>query len=300
MSECLERWMEKAEFPAQAREVLRQADSRLRQDPAVFAEFEALAGAFSADGHAAPIDDVLRRLTALAGRCGVHPYTLHLLFYMAGARPLREKYAARGIPEAIYWNTMADLRYKLAECREVYGVWGTFVGSWFPRFFTLERFALGRLQYELARFAPESYTRGGCTVRRGDRVLSVHIPSAGPLTRESRMDSYRRAYAFFRKERNGGPLVLQCESWLLYPPYAAVFPEGSRIRDFRSDFDIIGQEDQTDFQDAWRVFGAGWQQPPDRLPARTSLQRAFARWFKDGGPAGEGFGVLLFDGSRIL
>ena len=114
------------------------------------------------------------------------------------------------------------------------------------------------------------------------------------------MDSYRRAYAFFQEELQGKPLVCTCHSWLLYPPYNQVFSPTGNTADFRKDFQILGGEAQETFHDAWRVFGADYQKPVEELPEKTSMQRAFKAWLSAGQKPGEGFGVLVFDGERLL
>lgn len=69
------------------------------------------------------------------------------------AERLRENYRAAGLTDELFWDTIADLKFKLIECYDVYGIWGTFVASWYPWFYTMHRFKLGRLQYEAVHFS---------------------------------------------------------------------------------------------------------------------------------------------------
>ncbi len=131
-------------------------------------------------------------------------------------------------------------------------------------------------------------------------MKSIHIPSSGePFNREARMDSYRQAYAFFKEELGGGPLFCVCHSWLLYPEYKKILKPGSNIVDFQSDFDII-KADAEEFGDAWRVFGPQYTLPAADLPEDTSMRRAFKQHLLSGGTTGEGLGILIFDGEKIV
>ena len=229
------------------------------------------------------------------------------MMLLVGCLPeLRRRYEAAGLEDELFWAMMMDLKYKLMECHTVKGQWGTFVGRWFDWHYKMKRFALGRLQFEVKEWhREEPYERAGVKVQKGDAVINMHIPSAGPLTRSLRMDAYRRAYAFFADCYYDGKLVLTCHSWLLDPVYATFLPEHSNVVDFQRDFDIYDVEKVDNFGDAWRIFGAAGDQPVDQsnaaeLPRETSMQRAFADFLAAGGQTGEGHGVIVFDGKEIL
>jgi hypothetical protein len=192
---------------------------------------------------------------------------------------------------------MNDLKYKLAECKTVHDIWGTFVFGWFREFYLMTRFGLGRLQYDVLTYNWEPYTKYGQSIQKGDAVFNCHIPSAGPLTKELCLDSYKRAYDFFGCR----PLVVICDSWLLYPPQREFLPPSSRILEFMDNFDVIKSWDHADgFPDAWRVFGSDHTLPPDQWPTATGLQRAYAERVKQGLPVGNGQGVLVFDSEKII
>ena len=229
-----------------------------------------------------------------------HHFTTDFLLYVFAARALKERYQAAGIAEEIYWDTMRDLRWKFDECLAVHGIPGTFVASWYYGFFNMSRFALGRLQYEHRGFDMDEYTCAGITLRRGDDVLNCHIPSSGPLTEESRLDSYRRAWEFYQKDFPGGVVPIVCSSWLLYPEHADFLPPHSNILSFMRDFAILRSSVDEKFANAWRVFGADASKPASQWPRDTSVRRAFAERICSGGTVGSGYGVLLFDGRKIL
>lgn len=232
-------------------------------------------------------------MIALAEQCGLSPYTVKLFVLMETAGRVRPQLEQKGISGQLYWDTFEDLRYKLQECYAVYGVWGTFVGFWYDRFFRGDLVKLGRLEYENSPYPlEEPYVWGDRVVKKGDTVRELHIPSSGEsFDLESRLDSYRKAKNFFGDE----PLFCFCDSWLLYPVYRELFAEGSNTRSFMGDFHIVEQAEQESFQDAWRIFGADAGKAPADLPEKTSMQRAFKQHLLKGGSVGCGVGVLIFD-----
>jgi len=288
--------MERTAFPAEAREELLRCAQTLEGA----GQGEALLGAleyfyrndFTTTGVQPLIDGI-------AQNAGLSPYTVWMLFLLQGAKQAREDYKSQGVSEEVFWDTFCDLRYKAVECKENYGVWGTFVAFWYPIFYSCDIVKLGRLEYENRAYEGPAYEKGGFSLQPGDKVKSIHIPSSGePFDSQARLDSYRRAYAFFQKELGGGPLVCVCHSWLLYPEYKKILKPDSNIAGFQGDFDII-QADSGPFSDAWRVFGPAHTLPAGQLPEDTSMRRAFKRHLLAGGPTGEGLGILVFDGERI-
>lgn len=229
---------------------------------------------------------------------GEEEWEQYLCFLLAALPELKARYQKAGLEEELFWHTMMDLKYKLMECHTVKGVWGNFAAWWYDKFFTMERFALGRLQFEVIPFPEERYEAGGIVLKKGDAVVNMHIPSAGPLTRQLREDAYQKAYHFFAAQRTGDLLPLVCTSWLLDPDYQSFLQASSNILDFQRDFNIIKTGKDETFHDAWRVFGAEAQKPVKDLPRRTSLQRGFADFLAGGGQTGWGLGVILWRGDR--
>ena len=79
-----------------------------------------------------------------------------------------------------------------------------------------------------------------------------------------------------------------------------VLPEKSNILKFMSDFEIIESEEKDKFDDAWRVFDKYGYKSPKKWPENTSLRRAFKQRVLSGGKTGHGFGVIVFDGEKIV
>ena len=233
--------------------------------------------------------DIVQEVSKKAEELGIHRFTLALYVLLRAAEPLYEKYHEQGIDEQIFWDTIKDIKYKLDECKSVHDIWGVFVLFWYPGFYRMTRFAFGRLQFDLALYAWDTYEKDGVTVKKGDPVLDCHIPSSGKLTRELCWDSYRRAAAF------SGRKVIVCDSWMLYPAQVDFLPSHSSILEFARDYDIVEQADKPDFPNSWRIFGSRHKLPPKDWPTDTSLQRAFKERIMAGLPVGDGRGVLIVD-----
>ena len=223
----------------------------------------------------------------LAKESGLHRYTVDLIILLYAALRLRHLYATHGYSEELFRKTVpVDIRCKVAECRQVYGIIGTFVFDWYDGFYDCSRFACGRLQFEPRR-APFGYKD---IFQKGDFVLACHIPSMGPLLVEDVEQSLRQAYELYRPN---GPLVVICHSWLLYPPfYREVFPENSNLRRFYELFDIVDEHECSFTTDGWRVFGT-MESDLDKLPLKTTLHRNLHAYLKKGNQMGNGYGVLI-------
>ena len=219
----------------------------------------------------------------LTERLSCHLYTVDLLLLVACAPRLLEIYQEKGYSEEMFLGVLSDLRCKLAECQQAFGVVGTFVFSWFFGFFACTRFALGRLQYERIP-CPFAYRE---QIREGDPVLKCHIPSSGSLFPSSVDDSLEQAHAFFGDSYRG----IVCHSWMLYPPHRVLFSEGSNLMRFYDRFEIVSDEPYEEPKDAWRVFHV-MEQDLTKLPRETSLQRNLIQYLSEGKKMGIGWGVL--------
>lgn len=233
----------------------------------------------------------LDEISGYAKEADANPYAVHMVYLLQASKILRKRYEAAGISDRMFLDTMMDLRWKLAECKGYFGVYGTCVGWWYPGFFQMTRFTFGRLQLETFAFPEESYEGNGFHLKKGDKVLNMHIPSSGPMTVEMCKDSFARARAFFGKDENGKELAVIADTWLLDPDLMKILPEGN-MKEYGKLFDVIHVKKYDTFMDGWRVFGTECDNPPDKLPRNNRLQTAIADYLASGGKLGEGFGVL--------
>lgn len=286
---------EELRFPREQCAVLADACRALAAAGGEAAPAEA-ARAFLAD-KSMKAADAAKELPAWAERIGVSPYTLNALFILEVFLLGREEYIAR-YDEEIFRTTAADLVCKTAECIASDDAVGTFDLPWFHLLMRGEIVGLGRLQYHIVPFRMESYEGHGLTLKAGDPVINIHIPSSGKLTEEMCFDSYCRAYRHFKPQFEGEILPFVCHSWLLYKRNSEFFPEGSNLSRFATDFEILDSYPD-DSHDVWRIFGRRYTDFSN-LPRTTRLQAALADFLAAGNSLGHGYGFFAHNGERIV
>ena len=279
--------MEKAGFPEESKAFMGDLSRRLAAD----SRYEPLSRKLI-DHQYQDFKEIMDVLDWMAPEFGVYKYSLHLAFYLNASELLLDKYRRNNIDEDLFWFVTVDYRCKLIECRVNEGVWGTMSAAWHAPFYHLTRFAHGRLQYDYSSLDADLYEKGGFSIRRGEPCLRIHIPSAGPLTEDLRLDSYRRAYNF-NKERFNGVVPISCSSWLLYPAHEQMLPPTSNIVGFIHDFDMLSSSTSDTFGNAWRVFGPASKLPLEQWPEDTGLRRAYKKWLLEGNKAGAGYGIFF-------
>jgi len=248
------------------------------------------------------MNDIVQPVVDSANAQGIHEYTYIMAFYLLASELLLDKYRAENIAEENFWSVIVDFRCKLIECRDNYGIWGTNTLAWHAPFYRLVRMALGRFQYDNAKFQYSSYTKRGYTIKKGDPCVQFHIPSSGPLVEADRLDSYRRAYEFYC-DRFNGVVPIACGSWLLYPGHEEFLPPTSNLLGFMHDFDFLvgGESEPGEFSNQWRVFGRQYDNtPPETWPQDTSLRRAYAKRMAEGGRSGRGYGAFFYTKDGIV
>lgn len=118
-------------------------------------------------------------------------------------------------------------------------------------------------------------------LRKGDAVLSVHIPNKGALTKEACEASYKRAQAVFRACYPEFEFkAFHCHSWMLDPQLHKFLPESSNILAFQRKFTQYAG--QTEGKDVFNfVFKLQFKEYND-MPEDTSLQRGLKKHYLDG------------------
>lgn len=236
---------------------------------------------------------VLDRATEAGSLAGVHKFTAHMLIFVLMSRHLRECYRKEGIDDAIFLDSMCDLKWKLWECKMLSGFYGTRVGSWHRDFFRLRLFALGRLQFEIRPFR-YTYDKKGYHLEPTTRVLGVHVPRMPmPFSEEKCDESFARAKTFFADRLGDGPMVFVCGSWLMFPGNEQILHEKSNIRKFMSRFEIISQSYYEDCNELWSVFDMEYTGNIEDFPEDTHLRKAYKDHLRSGGKLGSGFGIFF-------
>jgi len=299
MKEYITRFCEEYQYPAQAVQTLTAVYETAMKNASLRAIFTE-AGEAYAKSPDIDYSRYLETLKAACSECSLPWESISLLFYICLVPQLYRYYEQRLLPQTICRANMEDLKWKLQECRQVYGIWGSFVPDWFAGFFRLTRFTFGRLQFELVAFPEnEAYVQRELSKQEcPEQAVNIHIPSSGPLLHEECLRSYRLAADFFRGAFPGKTVAFVCHSWLLYPEHRHFLPANSRILDFMADFDIYSSYPDPEGSDLWRIFGLPDCSEREALPEETSLQLAYKKWLLEGNVPGIGIGVFfLEDGS---
>lgn len=288
--------MSELNFPAESRSFMESVIFEVEQKAGQ--EMQQARDIYISSGYDWPqIEPLLEKAANISG---MPLYSINLILLLSCCEELRAAFAAEGIESKLFLDTVGDLRCKLYECREVYGIWGNFVPFWYKIFFQRKILTLGRLEYEDVIFNKPSQSVAGFNLKQGTAVKSLHIPSGSPLTEAAYMESYRQAYDFFKAELVDGILVCVCESWLLHPSTNKLLSPTSNTVKFVNSFELLSYRDMEKFEDKWRVFGKDFEKADVELPETSSMQRAYKAHILSAGKLGEGYGVLLFDGHKIL
>ena len=285
----LQNFFQRFDYPVDAQESLLRDYQIIQNEPEQASRFNALLSAYE-ESIDCDFDASFAITKEIAKDLSLHEYSVSFLLCIGASMIMKKYYEENGYDEALWENTAFDLKYKAVECKLIYGVWGTFVPFWFPGFFRLKRFGIGRLQFETVPF-PKNYDNGTFSVKQGDPVITVHIPrTGGRLDRQETLDAYRRASVFF-KERFNVPSIFVCNSWLLFPLHDTIFKDGSNLRLFFDDFDIFDHGYYPDYAERWRLFDC-LEEDFDKLPSDSSFRRAYIDLMKRGEKLGWGYGIF--------
>ena len=233
-------------------------------------------------------DELFEKLDILAEKSTYHRFTIDMFLVICCMVHLKEVYLEKGYTPEFFAHLAKDMNCKITECKKVHGFYGCQRLVWYKGFFTLERFSLGRLQYEWI----ESIYDYKDILKKGDRILNVHIPSGSPLTHESVMESLAEAYRFYGENCRDGLAVI-CTSWLIYPKTAELCPKGSNMRNFYELFDIIGRFEDIGDSVRWRIFYTNTTDYKS-LPRDTGLQKILYDYLNDGNHLGTGVGIVIY------
>lgn len=278
-------------YPDSAISTLISTYDKIYANPETAKILDDMLSLYEAD-HNCDYEKVLLGTNTLSEILNIHEYTIELLIFICMSRRLRELYVKYNLPVEYYKKSMADLKYKLDECLLVFGIVGSFVAPWFCGFFNLTRFGMGRLQFELTPFG-SNYEKNGIKLTPETKVINIHIPRSGePLTEESCREAYLLAKSFWKDHVSQENCPFVCHSWLLDPHLEEFLPKHTNTYRFYKSFDIYNSIPDKNRTSLWRLFDT-MEQNPDKLPADTSMRRAFIDYLKNGGRLGMGSGVLF-------
>ena len=240
-----------------------------------------------------------KEIIPVAKTLNLHEYTLGLFLLLEVAEKSQKLYAEKCVPEEYFLGALDDIKVKMAETKAWDNVFGTNCFGWESSFFCLKIIAMGRLQFEQDFYTEFEYN-GVVKINKGDNVLNMHIPSGSKLDVDQCIDSLKNAFNFFKEVRVGKYLPVLLTNWFLYPPFKNLFSPGGNLVKFANLFDVVESIDYTSFRIAHRIFDTHDVSDIDKLPQKTSLQRNFVNYMKEGRPCGYGVGFILFDGEKVI
>ena len=232
----------------------------------------------------------------IADECGVDSRYARFIYTASLANLSLPYYEKVGLSAENWKDSMFGLRWEADMTYSRKGIYG--VGSeWFKRFLIAERIAFGRLQYNRLEAGVE-YKSESFDLKPETPVVTVHIPSDKRMafSPENRLASYKAASKYYSKYFEGGRVIFRCGTWLLNPLHKQILPEGSNIRSFVDEFELVPSSYKNGQSDFWRIFGdINYDGNPETLPEGNTLQKAYKKHLCSGGEIGWICGFRLGD-----
>lgn len=293
MREHLASFFKKFDYEAEAAASLIAAYDKLASCEPAFKRFCELLSEYDKSYSADDIKSAIAEMAELSKAAKIHEYEGHFLLLSCYAKALPRHYESAGLDLKICDTVLLDLKYKLIECKAVKGIYGTFVATWFARFFALTRFAFEKLQFEIVDFGAD-FECDGVKLTPESKVINVHIPrTGGRLDKEARNASYAAAAEFF-SSRIDGPIVFVCHSWLLFRRHKEFLKPDSNLLAFANDYTICAEGEYENYNEIWRLFDVEYNEDHSKLPANTSLRRAYIDLMNKGEKTGWARGVYVY------
>jgi len=236
-------------------------------------------------------------MAAFAEKHGIAPELSELAHAELFTAHMQTIYAEKGWDMDIYIDSLLDIKIWANVCHRDYGIWGLKQFDWYSYQLRCDMFRLGRMQYHIVNYSGSDYSAGKYSIKKGDKVINIHIPEGDSLTKEKRLASYKKAFEFF----GGKYTAFTCHSYLFYEKHFDFLPQNSNILDFMRDFHLFDFTEKEGTDDLWRIFDRRDSYDPKTLPRDTSLRRAYAEHLeKDGMKVGSGRGVFFYDGNEFV
>ena len=105
-----------------------------------------------------PLAEKMPALEEMAEAIQSHVYTVALLLVICLSKTMAQYMRASNVAEEVIFETCEDFSIKLGECKTRQGIVGTSCWEWYTRFFLLEIYSMGRLQFQKCPY-PEKCLR---------------------------------------------------------------------------------------------------------------------------------------------
>ena len=165
----------------------------------------------------------------------------NLLSYLFLCEKLRKRYQEKEIGEDILIDTVKDLVIWNNIWSDIKGELYLGECNWLKNHLSMKLFKLGRLQFCMGQTYWDLPEAG---LKKGDKVIEVHIPETGPLTLDECKKSVEMARKFFKEYFPEFEYkAFTCHSWLLDESLKDLLNENSNILAFQSMFNIELKEE---------------------------------------------------------
>ncbi|MCQ2386990.1 MAG: acyltransferase domain-containing protein [Clostridia bacterium] len=237
--------------------------------------------------------DLIKEISLILGE---HFFTVSAVVFLILSEKLFNNFIKNGYSEQLFFDTIIDIKYKSQETFDLYGFWGVHTPSWYIRFFKLNFFSFGVLQFEKTPFTYlDEYKNGNNILKRGDKVLKVHIPKSGKkLDSISVKNCYKKASEFFKDYFDNSPVIFVCNTWLFFDKIISKLDKGSNIYKFYSDYEIAQNCLYDNYDELWRLFGKKFDGKVESLPENTTLFRLYKDLLKRNEKTGYALGVYFY------
>ncbi len=217
----------------------------------------------------------------LPAALGARGRYFYLAVLLATLPDLRRYHAQLGVPKDVCAATLSDVGEKVGLHRRIHGIGGMDRQDWFTQHFRGSLYALGRLQFHLARLEPAVTGIDPAGPPADSLVLACHIPETGPLEATACDRSFARAREFFARHFGARVDAVTCQSWLLDPQLAEYLPADSNIVRFQRRFHPLPASAPGDDTIIEFVFRRCAVDLAD-LPQRSTLERAVVEHLRAG------------------
>lgn len=287
----MQRFMNEQQFPSEAITSLTFAIER------VFASngkeiLEKIIQDYAVDYRIKP-EEISQKSKQISELSGVCEKQCNLIIYMSLVEGLKKHYINKGYPLENFNDTIKELRCKLLECYDCFGVWGMRACVVTNTHFVMTRFGIGVFQFEIIKLEKD-FIVNGVALNKGDLAVNIHIPRLGkPITYQARHSSYERAKKFFRERFTGKDKIpFYCRSWILFEKHRKILKPTSNMVSFMDDFQVLVPYEYPDYNETWRIFNKPFTTLAE-MPQNTSVQKAYAQIIERGEKTGGAEGVFL-------
>lgn len=215
-----------------------------------------------------------------------------LTISLSGALIAQEKYTEMGISNEIFYDTMSCFSRFVKEYYDSFGVYGFDRAFWSYRQLSQTIYRLGTLEFELVAHEGDDILKNGeVVIKKGENIVSIHIPSDAKINICECDKSYSLAKDFIGKYYpDFSYKVFYCESWLMSPNLKYVLPSHSNILQFQSAYDFCTEYPDDTSYDLWVFKESGLA--VEEWAEDTSLQRNIKTYVQSGKKLSAGDGII--------